>query len=216
MLASRTNRDWQLRAMSAEHIAATGVSRGSAFTHSPVLEGARDDRKRESDYFQALTDAVASGDCLQVFAEARTESTGGFVLGALQTTAGTGGVATALVTLKGPGGTRTETASGSGPVNALCKAIDRITGLRGTLSSYSARAVSMGRDGVVGVFLRADFGVASFIGHAADTDIVQASAKAYLGAVNRNLHADAAQIEMLELEALTAGAGDSVRVDDWV
>jgi 2-isopropylmalate synthase len=113
-------------------------------------------------------------------------------------------------------GTRTETASGSGPVNALCKAIDRITGFNGNLAYYSARATARGRDAVVAVFLKAEFGNSSYLGMAADADIIHASARGYLSAVNSHLRVDAARIEMLEFEALTARAGDNARVDDWV
>jgi 2-isopropylmalate synthase len=176
----------------------------------------REDLAREIEFFCGLS-ALSSdlGDRAEP-GDVEPEPAGSFTLVSLQATAGTSGLATALISLKGPLGIRNETASGNGPVNALCKAIDRVTGFNGNLAYYSARAASRGREAIVGVFLRAEFGSSSYVGMAADADIIHASARAYLNAVNCNLRADAARIEMLEFEALTARAGDSARVDDWV
>ena len=202
--------------MSADHVAAVGMSPAVSLPLDPADMLSREDLAREIDFFRGLTSAAAETDGRTDVASSEPDSNGGISLVSLQATAGTSGLATALVSLKGPMGARHETASGSGPVNALCKAIDRITGFNGNLGYYSARAVSRGRDAVVGVFLRVEFGASSYIGMAADVDIIHASARAYLSAVNANLRADAARIELLEFEALTARAGDSARVDDWV
>jgi hypothetical protein len=202
--------------MSADHVAAVGISRAVSLPVDPADLLSREDLAREIEFFRGLTTAAATSEGRADRSVADPEVTAGISLVSLQATAGTSGLATALVSLKGPMGTRHETASGSGPVNALCKAIDRITGFNGNLVYYSARAVSRGRDAVVGVFLRVEFGSSSYVGMAADVDIIHASARAYLSAVNANLRADAARIEMLEFEVLTARAGDSARVDDWV
>jgi hypothetical protein len=202
--------------MSVEHVAAVGTSRAVSLPLDPADLLSREDLAREIEFFRGLTAAPADTEVRADADASEPEVVDGISLISLQATAGTSGLATALVSLKGPMGTRHETASGSGPVNALCKAIDRITGFNGNLVYYSARAVSRGRDAVVGVFLRVEFGSSSYIGKAADVDIIHASARAYLSAVNANLRADAARIESLEFEALTALAGDSARVDDWV
>jgi 2-isopropylmalate synthase len=112
----------------------------------------------------------------------------------VQATAGTASVATALVTLAGVDGERTELASGDGPVDALCSAIDKLTGLTGEWLDYSVRSVTGGPDAVGEVFVHVAFDVAgptatAFTGKAASTDIVDASARAYLNAVNKALHA---------------------------
>jgi 2-isopropylmalate synthase len=202
--------------MSTDHVSAAGTSRAVSLALDPADLLSREDLAREIEFFRSLISGAAEPDSTSDLAATEIESQGGITLVSLQATAGTSGLATALVTLKGPMGTRHETASGSGPVNALCKAIDRITGFNGNLAYYSARAASRGRDAIVGVFLRAEFGASSYLGMAADTDIIHASARAYLSAVNSNLRADAARIEMLEFEALTARAGDSGQVDEWV
>jgi 2-isopropylmalate synthase len=89
---------------------------------------------------------------------------------------------------------------GDGPVDAALKAIDRLTDTRGKLMDYSLRAVSQGKDALGEVTLKVDFGGGGLItGKGASTDVIEASARAYLNAVNRFLgesrgkHAKAAE-----------------------
>ncbi len=112
-----------------------------------------------------------------------------FKLRAVQATAGTASVATALVTLGDGRGERTETASGDGPVNAVCAAMDKLTGLTGTLLDFSVRGITGGLDAVGEVFMHVEFEGRAHTGKAASTDIVDASARAYLHAVHKALHA---------------------------
>src|SRR5207249_8648796 len=75
---------------------------------------------------------------------------------------------------------------GDGPVDAALKAIDRLTKTRGRLMDYSLRAVSQGKDALGEVTVKVDFGDKELVtGKGASTDIVEASARAYLNAVNR-------------------------------
>ena len=77
---------------------------------------------------------------------------------------------------------------GDGPVDAALKAIDRLTKTNGTLKDYLLRSVSQGKDAMGEVVVKVDFGKGEFItGRGASTDIIVASAKAYLNAVNRQL-----------------------------
>ncbi len=109
-------------------------------------------------------------------------------LRAVQATAGTSATSTALVTLWDGEIESTETAPGDGPVNAVCAAMDKLTGLRGTLLDYAVRSITMGADAVGEVFVHVDFGGTTSSGKAASTDIVDASARAYLNAVNKLLY----------------------------
>jgi 2-isopropylmalate synthase len=78
--------------------------------------------------------------------------------------------------------------TGDGPVDAALKAIDRITKLRGRLMDYNIRSVSRGKDALGEVVVKVDFGDGVLVsGKGASTDIVEASARAYLNAVNRKL-----------------------------
>ena len=78
---------------------------------------------------------------------------------------------------------------GDGPVDAALKAIDRLTKTRGKLMDYSLRAVSQGKDALGEVTVKVDFGDRELVtGKGASTDIIEASARAYLNAVNRFLN----------------------------
>ncbi len=77
---------------------------------------------------------------------------------------------------------------GDGPVDAALKAIDRLTSTHGKLLDYSLRAVSQGKDALGEVTLKVDFGGGKLVtGKGASTDVIEASARAYLNAVNRYL-----------------------------
>jgi 2-isopropylmalate synthase len=77
---------------------------------------------------------------------------------------------------------------GDGPVDAALKAIDRLTGTQGKLLDYSLRAVSQGKDALGEVTVKVNFGKSEIVtGKGASTDVIEASARAYLNAVNRHL-----------------------------
>jgi 2-isopropylmalate synthase len=77
---------------------------------------------------------------------------------------------------------------GDGPVDAALKAIDRLTSTHGKLLDYSLRAVSQGKDALGEVTVKVDFGGGNLVtGKGASTDVIEASARAYLNAVNRCL-----------------------------
>jgi 2-isopropylmalate synthase len=110
----------------------------------------------------------------------------------LSVTSGNHTVPTATVRLKKLGGKETESLQdagiGDGPVDAALKAIDRLTKTRGKLLDYTIRAVSQGKDALGEVTVKADFGDGQLVtGKGASTDVIEASARAYLNAVNRFL-----------------------------
>ena len=123
----------------------------------------------------------------------------------LQVACGSMGLPTATVELIGPDGAREVRAEvGTGPVDAAYKAIDGIVKAECRLLEYLVQGVTAGIDaiGEVSVRIRGEGaggderhtaqGAAQprvFHGHGADTDIIVASAKAYLVALNRLLHA---------------------------
>ena len=80
---------------------------------------------------------------------------------------------------------------GDGPVDAALKAIDRLTQTRGLLKDFALHSVSQGKDALGEVTVKADFGDGEIVtGKGVSTDIIEASAKAYLNAVNRFLNAE--------------------------
>jgi 2-isopropylmalate synthase len=138
----------------------------------------------------------------------------------LQVGCGTLSLATASVRLRGPdGATRVAAAVGTGPVDAAFRAIDELVRQPATLIDYSVRSVTEGIDALAEVSVRIVVDderarplhpqrdvveATSWRGHGADTDIVVASVKAYLGALNRMLAAAAA------IRVVAAVAGEEV------
>jgi 2-isopropylmalate synthase len=108
-----------------------------------------------------------------------------FVLDYLNVTSGTQTVPTATVRLKRGKKIRQDASTGDGPVHAACKAIDRITGIKGELVEYGLRAVTGGKDALGEVTVQVRSGKRLVTGRASSTDIIEASVKAYLSAVNR-------------------------------
>jgi len=97
-------------------------------------------------------------------------------------------VPTATVRLSRNGETVQDAATGDGPVDAVLHTIDRLTGVTGRLIDYSIQAVSAGKDAQGEVSVRVRFEDGTVVSSkAASTDIVEASAKAYLTCVNRKL-----------------------------
>ncbi len=144
-----------------------------------------------------------------------------YALDGLQVTCGTMGMPTATVRLRAPDGKlAVQAAVGTGPVDAAYKAIDLIVAAPNTLLEFSVHAVTEGIDalGEVTVRIQATNGqhtldaqkevtqARSFGGHGADTDIVVASAKAYLAALNKLLVATGAYGAEAERPAILAVA----------
>jgi len=108
-------------------------------------------------------------------------------LGGVQTTAGSRTTPTATVTLVREGQPVTDAATGDGPVDAVCEAIQRIAGIRLIMTDYSLRAITSGKDAQGEVTIEVEYGGKRFRARGLSTDIVEASARAYLAAVNRAL-----------------------------
>ena len=103
--------------------------------------------------------------------------------------AGTAKNSWAAVTLEREGQVMSRTGQGGGPVAAVFSIIDFLTGATGKLLDYSMHSVTQGTDAVGEVFVHVEFDEKTFTGRAASTDIVEASARAYLHAVNKAVHA---------------------------
>ncbi len=97
-------------------------------------------------------------------------------------------IATTTIVLEREGQLYQDSATGDGPVDSVIKAVNRITGMEGKLEEYTVHSVTSGGDAVGEVFMKVDFGKVSFIGRAASLDIVDASARAYVDAVNKMIH----------------------------
>ncbi len=105
----------------------------------------------------------------------------------VQVATGTGGMPTATVELqeKGKPEPVRDAATGDGPVNAIFLAMERITGVRLELKDYQLRAVTSGKEAQGEVRLEALCGKQTVSARGVSTDVLEASAKAYLSAINR-------------------------------
>lgn len=102
------------------------------------------------------------------------------------TSAGTGTIATATIELADENGKiHCDAATGDGPVDAVFRALERITGISAVLEQYHVGSVSSGKDaqGEVRVEVRIDGKI--YTGRSVSTDIIESSAKAYLQAINK-------------------------------
>jgi 2-isopropylmalate synthase len=98
----------------------------------------------------------------------------------------TGALPTAAVSIKSADGERhQEAACGDGPIDALFKAIERVTGVSLTLKDYEVRSVTIGEDAMGEVSVEAEHGEQTHRGVYTSTDIIEASARAFLQVVNR-------------------------------
>ncbi|MXY19457.1 MAG: 2-isopropylmalate synthase, partial [Synechococcus sp. SB0664_bin_36] len=106
----------------------------------------------------------------------------------VQVSCGTNLRPTATVTLEdSQGGQATTAAIGTGPVDAVCRAIDELVKVPNELVEFSIQAVTEGIDALGVVTIRVRQGDILCSGYSADTDVVVASAQAFVAAMNRLL-----------------------------
>ena len=109
----------------------------------------------------------------------------------IQFSSGDHDIPTATVRLSdSSGNVNSDASTGNGPVDAACRAIDRVIGCSAKLVDFNVQSVSEGLDAIGTVTVRIENSGRTFFGRGASTDIIVASAKAYLSAVNRMLAAD--------------------------
>jgi 2-isopropylmalate synthase len=104
----------------------------------------------------------------------------------MQVTAGSNTIPTATITLRDSTGETVQDASiGDGPVDAIYSAIQRLTGIKVNLTDYRIRAVTRGKEAQGEVQIELDHSGRRIRGRGLSTDILEASALAYLAAINR-------------------------------
>jgi len=108
----------------------------------------------------------------------------------LHISSGTTVVPTATVGLCKGEETVEEASCGNGPVDAICKAVDKITGYSCSLASWSINAITSGKDALGEVTLRIaeDNQDKQYMGRGISTDVLEASARAYVDAVNKMIY----------------------------
>ena len=143
------------------------------------------------DSFKELADKkreVTDRDLIALMGHERISVEETYTLDSVQVSCGSNAVATATVQLTDQSGQqRTDAATGTGPVDAVYCAINRIVDVPNELTEFSVNAVTEGIDAVGEVSIRIEQDGREYIGRGADTDIIVASARAYMNALNRLL-----------------------------
>jgi 2-isopropylmalate synthase len=104
----------------------------------------------------------------------------------LQVTAGSNTIPTATVTLRDTNGQTVQDASvGDGPVDAIYSAIQRLTGIKMALTDYRIRSVTKGKEALGEAHVELEHSGRKIRGRGLSTDVLEASALAYVAAVNR-------------------------------
>jgi 2-isopropylmalate synthase len=98
---------------------------------------------------------------------------------------GSNSTPTATIVLDHAGEKLEATATGDGMVEAACTAIKAATGIQGRLTDYAVTSVTGGVDALADVALRFEVDGTSMPGRGLSTDVVEASARAFLNAINR-------------------------------
>jgi 2-isopropylmalate synthase len=168
---------------------------------------AEDELDKVFQRFKQLADrkkSIADADLEALMTDELVQPREVFSLDELQVTCGTNGMPTASVRLRSPDGTLHQHASiGAGPVHAAYTAIDSIAGTTVRLLEYTVTAVTGGIDALGEVSVRIEpangeqndvvnpqsdaTSHRTYGGYGADTDIIVASARAYLAALNKLL-----------------------------
>ncbi|MCB9421559.1 MAG: 2-isopropylmalate synthase [Ardenticatenaceae bacterium] len=137
----------------------------------------------------------------------------------IQVSCGDHSMPTASVSLTGPDGVEyRDAALGTGPVDAVYQAVNRIIGTSNRLTEFTINAVTEGLDAIAETTIRiqpdeggGEYGfnpqtnqpfARTFSGHGASTDIVVASARAYLSALNKMLAAREEKASVVEQKAI--------------
>jgi len=146
------------------------------------LDTVFDDFKRLADKKKEIYDAD-----LEALIEGRIhDGTTPWQITALHTSAGTGVLPHAAVSMQHTDGRKVEEASiGDGPIDALFKAIERITEVKVSLRDYQVRSVTVGEDAQGEVVVDVEHNGKRYKGTAVSTDIIEASARAFLDVINR-------------------------------
>ncbi len=134
---------------------------------------------RKKDIYDADIEALAENQIHNISHKTWT-------LHAFTCNAGTGTMPSAAVALwRQDGEIMKDAAIGDGPIDAVFNVIDRITGITVKVCDYRVRAVTVGTDAQGEAFIEAEFEGNKLTARAVSTDIVEASAMAYLEIINR-------------------------------
>ena len=143
--------------------------------------------------FKELADkkkTVSDRDLEAIVADEVRTSTEIYKLDHVQVSSGDHSIPTATVRLVAPDGqVLTGSAHGTGPVDAVYKAINRVVGVENRLTEFSVQSVTAGIDAMGEVTIRIEADGRTYTGQGANMDIIVASSRAYVNALNKMLAA---------------------------
>jgi len=152
-----------------------------------------EDLNRAFQGFKRLADKkkdITDRDVESLIAEELRTITEVYHLDHVEVSCGDHNIPTATVRLVGPEGQiLADAALGAGPVDAVYKAINRIVGIPNKLTEFTVKSITEGIDAIGEVLIRIESEGVTYTGRGAATDIIVASAKAYMNALNRLLSA---------------------------
>ncbi len=149
-----------------------------AFNHAFKAFKELADKKRE----------VTDRDMESLIAEEMRTASEVYHLDHVEVSCGNHSIPTATVRLIAPDGRiMADAALGTGPVDAVYEAINRIVGVPNQLTEFTVKSVTEGIDAIGEVLIRIESDGVTYTGRGAATDIIVASAKAYMNALNRLL-----------------------------
>ncbi|MDP8938565.1 MAG: 2-isopropylmalate synthase [Actinomycetota bacterium] len=169
---------------SGRHAFADTLEKMGITVTGPVLNSAFARFKELADRKVQITDA----DLEAIVAEELGSTVAAaFAFEDLEVTGGTVGVPHARVVLSREGEKLEATSEGDGMIDAACKAIKAATGVEGRLTDFNVSSVTGGIDALGDVIIQLEADGVRVSGRGVSTDVVEASARAYLGAVNKVL-----------------------------
>jgi 2-isopropylmalate synthase len=138
--------------------------------------------------FKAMADrkaAITDNDLIALVTEEAGSGPTGWAFEALSVSHSTGAAPSATVRLSRDGVTVEETATGDGMVDAACNAVAAVVGADARLVSFQVAAVDEGSDAVGDVSVAVDVNGARVVARGVSVDVVEASARAFLNALNK-------------------------------
>jgi 2-isopropylmalate synthase len=148
----------------------------------------KDDLDKAFVRFKDLADKkkeIYDADIIAIVTESMSHLPETYHLNYVGVVGGTNVIPTATVSMTKGKQVYQESRIGDGPVDAVYKAIDAITGVPGILRDYSIHAITRGKDAIGEASVLVEFDGRTVTGKGSSTDIIEASAKAYLNAVNK-------------------------------
>jgi 2-isopropylmalate synthase len=178
----QTGRQIVLGKHSGRHAFSDTLQKMGITIHGDALNSAFTRFKELADRKVEITDADLEAIVAE---ELGTKVEQAFTLEALEVAGGTVGVPRARVVL-GRGGEKLEaSAEGDGMIDAACQAIRFATGVEGRLTDFNVSSVTGGVDALGDVIIQLEADGVKVSGRGVSTDVVEASARAYLSAVNK-------------------------------